>query len=149
MSSALRFLVQYRTEDKSDSVFMFHRPCLYFLPLSITQRHIMSACLTNRVPSLPSPTAHHRSAFFVRLCAAVNFRSHASSYIQLGGEISFCLGKLCHLTLSWEQPCNRDTLCQPFRLWWHKNCVSGRGYVPQSSPVLVYKYRPKIGLKIK
>lgn len=80
-------------------------------------------CLPTTTTTLSlAPTAEHHSAFFVRLCATANFRSHASSYIQLGGEISFCLGKLCHLTPSWEQPCNRDTLCQPFWQWCHKNC---------------------------
>lgn len=136
MWPALCFLVQEKSRGRV-RCSVYASPALFVIllspppPLSVTQRHTMSACLTNRVPSLPSPAARHCSAFFVRLSAAMNFRSHASSYIQLGGEITFCLGKLCHLRPGWGQPCNRDTLCQPFWLWWHQSCVSGRGYLPE------------------
>lgn len=105
-SKSLELLVRCRAADESDSAFIFHLLCLYFIRILLlsVQAAARYVCLSGQSRALfclpLCPTAQRHSAFLVRLCAGVNFRSHASSYIQLGGEISFCLGKLCHLTPS-------------------------------------------------
>lgn len=70
------------------------------------------------------PTSGYLSAWFFSLTQhsshdfalprILGHTLHYSSCIQLGGELSFCLGTLCHLTLGWDQPLHGNTFSHHF-----------------------------------
>lgn len=121
--------------------------CLYFhshlfylvwiiFSLSFSQRYII--CLTNHLPgyfSLLSLSASdsitQHSWYDCVLPWILGHTLHYSLYIRLGGEISFCLSTLCHLTLDEishrTEMHSANTLAMPaHELWvkWKNKTVS-------------------------